>query len=126
MNTQERVSNYVRLREHKKHADAEFKKSMERVNAAMAKLEGELMKDIKASGGDSLSGPSGTVYTSIKSNASIKDRNAFLTFVFQTKNLEVLDVRANKTIVRELNQAGTVVPGVNYTETKVIGVRKGK
>lgn len=126
MNAQERVANYVRLRNHKKAADAEFKKSMERVNAAMKKLEGLLMKDLKESGGSSISGPSGTVYTTTKSNASIKDRDAFLRFVFSTKNLEVLDVRANKTVVRELNQAGTVVPGVNYTETKVIGVRKGK
>lgn len=126
MNTQERISNYVRLREFKKGADAEFKKSMERVNDAMKKLEGELMKDIEASGGTALSGERGTVYTTIKSTASIKDRDAFLRFVFQTKNLEVLDVRANKTIVRELGAAGTVVPGVNYTEVKVIGVRKGK
>ena len=126
MNTQERISNYVRLREHKKKADAEFKRSMERVNAAMQKLEGELMKDIDASGGDSLSGPEGTVYTTTKSTASVKDRDAFLAFVFSTKNLEVLDVRANKAIVRELGTAGTVVPGVKYTECKVIGVRKGK
>lgn len=126
MNTQERISNYVRLREFKKKADAEFKKSMERVNDAMHKLEGLLMKDIEASGGNSLSGKEGTVYTTIKSTASIKDRDAFLRFVFQTKNLEVLDVRANKTIVRELGAKGTVVPGVNYTEVKVIGVRKGK
>lgn len=126
MNTQERISNYIRLREHKKKADAEYKKSMERVNTAMVKLEGELMKDIDASGGDSLSGPEGTVYTTTKSTASIKDRDAFLRFVFTTKNLEVLDVRANKAIVRELSQQGTVVPGVNYTEVKVVGVRKGK
>ncbi len=126
MNAQERVANYVRLRDHKKAADAEFKKSMERVNAAMKKLEGLLMKDIKDSGGNSLSGAAGTVYTTTKSTASVKDRDAFLRFVFTTKNLEVLDVRANKAIVRELNQAGTVVPGVNYTEQKVIGVRKGK
>ncbi len=126
MNTQERINNYIRLREHKKKADAEYKQSMERVNTAMVKLEGELMKDINASGGDSLSGPAGTVYTTTKSTASIKDRDAFLRFVFQSKNLEVLDVRANKAIVRALGKQGTVVPGVNYTEVKVIGVRKGK
>lgn len=126
MNTQERIAAYVQLRDHKKAADSEFKKSMERVNAAMKKLEGELMKDIAASGGNSLSGPSGVVYTTVKSTASIKDRDAFLRFVFQTKNLEVLDVRANKTVVRELEAAGTVVPGIKYTEAKVIGVRKGK
>lgn len=125
MNAQERISNYIRLRAHKKAADGEFKKSMERVNAAMTKLEALLMKDINATGGNSLSGPAGTVYLTTKSTASVKDRDKFLRFVFSTKNLEVLDVRANKAVVRELNVAGTVVPGVNYTESKVIGVRKG-
>lgn len=126
MNTQEKIEGYVRLRDHKKAADAYYKKSMERVNAAMTKLEADLMKDLAASGGNSLSGPSGTVYIKTVANASITDRDEFLKFVFTTKNLEVLDVRANKKIVRELGEKGTVVPGVKYTELKQVGVRRGK
>jgi len=126
MNAQEKIANYIRLRDHKKAADSTFKQSMERVNAAMKKLEAELMKDIQASGGDSLSGEAGTVYIKTVSNASVKDRDEFLKFVFTTRNLEVLDVRANKAVVRELGDKGTVVPGVNYTEMKSVGVRRGK
>lgn len=126
MNTQEKVTNYLRLRDHKKRADAEFKVSMERVNAAMAKLEAGLMADIQASGANSIAGDGGTVYIKTQSSASVKDRDAFFQFVFATKNLELLDARANKAIVRELQAKGTVVPGVNYTEIQQIGVRKGK
>lgn len=126
MNTQEKITNYLRLRAHKKAADAEYKMSMERVTAAMGRLETDLMVDIEASGGNSLSGDGGTVYIRVQSSASVKDRDAFFKYVFQTKNLELLDARANKAVVRELQAAGTVVPGVNYTEIKQIGVRKGK
>lgn len=126
MNTQDKIANYCRLRDHKKAADAEFKKGMERVNAAMKKLEAELMKDIQDSGGNSLSGDDGVVYIKTQSSASVKDRDAFFKFVFATKNLELLDARANKAVVRELLAGGTSVPGVNYTEIQQIGVRKGK
>lgn len=126
MNTQEKIANYLRLRDHKKQADTEFKASMERVNAAMKKLEASLMTDIHASGGKSLSSDDGTVYIKTQSSASVKDRDAFFKFVFETKNLELLDARANKAVVRELQAEGTVVPGVNYTEMQHVGVRKGK
>lgn len=126
MNTQEKIANYIRLRAHKKLADAEYKKGMERVNDAMTKLEAELMKDIQASGGNSISADDGTVYIKTQSSASVKDRDAFFKFVFQTKNLELLDARANKAVVRELLAGGTTVPGVNYTEMQQVGIRKGK
>ncbi len=126
MNTQEKVANYIRLRDHKKRADTEFKASMERVNAAMKKLEADLMADIQASGSTSIASKGGTVYIKTQSSASVKDRDEFFKFVFTTKNLELLDARANKAVVRELLLAGTVVPGVNYTEMQQIGVRKGK
>jgi hypothetical protein len=123
---QDRIDKYVKLRDYKKEADGEFKKSMERVNQALTKLEGELAKDLEASGGTSLTGANGTVYFTTRSTASVKDRDEFLRFVFETRNLELLDVRANKKIVRELGAEGTVVPGVTYTEIKQVGVRRGK
>lgn len=121
-----KVEQYVQLRDYKKKADDEFKEQMTRVNEAMKKLEGELMAGLDASGGESISGKTGTAYLKTQSSASVKDREEFLKFVFTTKNLELLDVRANKKIVRELGEQGTAVPGVNYTEIKQIGVRRGK
>jgi hypothetical protein len=126
LNTQEKITMYVKLRDYKKRADDEYKGSMTRVNEAMNKLEGELMEDIIASGGNSLSGKAGTVYIKMQNSASVKDRDEFLRFVFATKNLALLDVRANKQIVRELGAEGTSVPGVTYTEIQQVGVRKGK
>lgn len=124
--TQDKIKQYVTLRDYKKNADAEFKKAMERVNAAIKKLDAELLKDIQASGGNSLSGDEGTVYLKTQSSATVKERDQFLKFVFETENLELMDVRANKAIVRELGKKGITVPGVTYTEMKQVGVRRGK
>lgn len=121
-----KVEQYVQLRDYKKQADTEFKESMTRVNEAMKKLEGELMKGLDAEGVESIRADTGTAYIKTQTSASVKDREEFLKFVFTTKNLELLDVRANKKIVRELGEQGTVVPGVNYTEIKQVGVRRGK
>ena len=121
-----KVEQYVQLRDYKKKADDEFKQSMTRVNEAMKKLEGELMKGLDEQGVESIRGTTGTAYIKTQTSASVKDREEFLKFVFTTKNLELLDVRANKKIVRELGEQGTAVPGVNYTEIKQIGVRRGK
>lgn len=126
MNAQERIDQYVKLRDYKKAADAEYKKSMERVNQAMTKLEGQLSEDLEASGGNSLSGNNGVAYFKSQSSATVKDRDAFLKFVFESRNLELLDARANKKIVRELGAEGTAVPGVTYTEIRQVGVRRGK
>ena len=124
--TQQKIDQYIQLRDYKTAADKEFKESMTRVNEAMKKLEGELMLALDSKGATSQQGASGTVYIRTQTSASVKDRNEFLKFVFASKNLELLDVRANKKIVRELGEQGTAVPGVNYTEMKQIGVRRGK
>ena len=121
-----KVEQYVQLRDYKKQAESEFKESMTRVNEAMAKLEGELMAGLNAEGVESIRADTGTAYIKTQTSATVKDREEFLKFVFTTKNLELMDVRANKKIVRELGEQGTVVPGVNYTEVKQVGVRRGK
>lgn len=125
-NMKVKVEQYVKLRDYKKKADDEFKESMTRVNEAMKKLEAELMKGLDEQGVESIRGETGTAYIKTQTSASVKDREEFLKFVFTTKNLELLDVRANKKIVRELGEQGTAVPGVNYTELKQVGVRRGK
>ncbi len=126
MNAQERIDQFVKLRDYKKKADTEYKKSMERVNQALTKLEGELTKDLDDAGVTSLSGSTGVAYFRSHASATVKDRDAFLKFVFETRDLELLDVRANKKIVRELGAKGTSVPGVTYTEVRQVGVRRGK
>lgn len=125
MNMQERVASYIRLRDHKKLADEEFKKSMERVNAAMKKLEAEMLDELNQSGGKSFRSDAGTVYINVKTTATVEDRDVFLQEVIDKEIWDALDVRANKTVVREFADKGVALPGVKITQVATVGVRRG-
>lgn len=126
MNSEERIAMYVKLRDHKQAAKKEFDRGMERVNQAMEKLEADMMADMHQLGLKSLPTEAGTAYLKTTATASVKDRDAFLDWVLSNENYELLDVKANKTVVRELFNNGTDVPGVNYAEVETVGVRRGK
>lgn len=126
MNTADRIRMYIALREHKKAADTEYKKSMERVNQAMEKLEAELLADMEASGETSKKVKGvGTAYIYVSTSMTTESREALLRGALAKKNLDMLDIRPNKTIVNEMISKGEVVPGVKITQTRLIGVRKG-
>jgi hypothetical protein len=124
--TAERISAYVKLREHKELCAKNFKESMSRVNEAMERLEAELLNDLNNAGTDSVAVKDiGTAYRVLRTNASVHDRDSFLDFI-KTSNLwDLLDPRANKEAVKDFMQsAGEPVPGVNFTTDATIGIRK--
>jgi hypothetical protein len=122
MNTQEKIEAYIRLRNHKKQAKEEFEKSLEKVNAAMEVLENQLLADLNELGSESVRSKSGTVYKRVETSVSVEDKEAFRAFA-EEYGPEIMDVRANKTVVRELTESGVTVPGVKITSTTLIGVR---
>lgn len=121
----ERVAAYIRLRDYKKAAEEEFKRSLKRVNDAMEKLEGELLNDLNASGANSLSCDAGTVYKNTQLSATVENREAFREYVVKNDLWEAMDIRANKTFVKEfMEREGTPLPGVKVTQIATVGVRR--
>jgi len=124
LTAKEMVRNYVRLRDHKKAADTEFKKSMERVNEGMRKLEGMMLAHLNDTGAKNIATDEGTVYKNTKYSATVRDRDTFLTHCRETEEWDALDVRANKTYVREQADDGNVIPGVELSSIVTVGVRR--
>ena len=121
----ERVAAYIRLRDYKKAAEEEFKKSLKRVIDAMEKLEVELLNDLNASGANSLSCDAGTVYKNTQFSATVENREAFREYVVKNDLWEAMDIRANKTFVKEfMEREGTPLPGVKVTQIATVGVRR--
>jgi len=121
----ERVAAYIRLRDYKKAAEEEFKKSLKRVIDAMEKLEAELLNDLNASGANSLSCDAGTVYKNTQFSATVENREAFREYVVKNDLWEAMDIRANKTFVKEfMEREGTPLPGVKVTQIATVGVRR--
>jgi hypothetical protein len=118
------VAAYVKLRDKKKAANEEFKKSMETTNKIMEQLEGILLEKLDELGADSLSSPEGTVYKNSENSATVQDAPTFREWIQRTDNWGAADLRANKKAVRELLEAGEEVPGVKFTTVFTVGVRR--
>lgn len=120
----ELIEVYIRLRDAKEAATNEFKKSMERTNAGMAKLEGILLKRLQDSRLTSANSKSGTAYINEKNNCTVQDKEAFRNWLLETEQWEAADIKANKVAVRELLNDGADVPGVKYTTHLTVGIRR--
>lgn len=118
------VDNYVKIRDAKDNAKKAFTLETGRMTAALVKLDGLILAALE--GAESIKTQYGTAYTKSRTSCSVKDREAFYKFALDTENLGAIDMKANAKAVRELMQDGVVVPGVNYSETLVVGVRRPK
>lgn len=121
----DKVDAYIKIRDFKKSAEDEFKKSMTRVLQAMDKLEAELLDELNKAGVNSMSGASGVAYVNTVMSATVENRENFLDHVRKTKMWEALDVKANKTFVKEyIEEHGESLPGLKVTQVKTVGVRR--
>lgn len=121
----EKVAQFIRLRDYKKAADDEFKKSMERVNKAMEVLSNELHQYLLDSGAEHVGCDTGTVYLRTEVSCTVENREAFLDYCVENNEWDALDVKANKTYARELmNRGETLPPGVKVSTYQTVGVRR--
>lgn len=120
----ELVSAFIKLRDKKRQAEAEYKKSMEVVNKLLEQLEGILLTKLEEIGADSIACEAGTVYRNTQYSATVQDRDTFRHWVEATNNWEAVDMRANKTVVRSLLDSGEEVPGVKFSSVLTVGVRR--
>jgi hypothetical protein len=126
MNTSQLIETYLKLRDHKEKANTEFKKDMERVNQAMEKIENSLLKTLLDTGQTSTTSKGiGTAYIRRATNIKTEDRNALLKYALGERNLDLLDVRPNRTAVKEKIEKGESVPGVKITQTNLVSIKRG-
>jgi hypothetical protein len=115
------VSNYLRLRDHKKKAQEEFKKGMARVTDGMNKLEAQMLDHLNNTDTKSIPTDGGTAYIIRRFNATVKDREDFLQWCKVHDEWDAIDLKANKKWVEEF---GDEIPGVKVTTLNQIGVRR--
>lgn len=125
MTPAQKVAAYIKLRDFKKAADDEYKQSMQRTVDAMEKLEADLLDHLNQTGANSLACDDGTVYRNTQMSATVENREVFKDYCIQHDLWEAMDIRANKTFVREfMEKNGTPLPGVKVTTIATVGVRR--
>lgn len=122
MELPELIKKYVLIRDAKDAAKKLFAGETKRMTDALVKLDGMILEALGDA--ESVKTEFGTAYTKARSSATVKDRDEFFTWAVSTGNLEAIDMKANAKIVRELLDEGVVVPGVKYSASIQVGVRR--
>lgn len=116
---------YIKLRDKKKEKDDAHKESLKPLVSMMDQIEAGLLEFINASGANSIASDAGTAYKSVQVSASVEDKAAFIAFVKETDQFEALDIKANKTFVKEyMDENQEVPPGVKVSQMQTIGVQR--
>lgn len=124
---EQRIDQYVKLRDMIKAKDDAHKKAMEPYRETLEKLNGVMLNHLNTIGADSVKASSGTVYRTTKRSASLEDGDAFMRHVITKEAWELLDRKANVAAVEAyFGENGVLPPGVKISSQQVVGVRRGK
>lgn len=126
MKLSEAVSLYIRLRDQKAQMKADFDAQVAPLTEKMDKLEAKLLEVFNQTGMDSVKTEFGTAYATVRTSASIADRDAFMDFVKANEEWALLEVRVSKTAVEQFRSANDdeLPPGVNVREERVVNIRR--
>ena len=122
---EKRVSQYIMIRDKLKELNAEHEEKLKPLVDLQNSLTGWLQSFMEQAGADSIKTPNGTCYSTTRHSASLADSEAFMKFVKDTDNYDLLDRKANVTAVRAyVEEHSALPPGVNLSSIKTIGVRR--
>ena len=120
------VEHYVKLRDHKTLLDAEHKARVAEIDAQMKNAEAFLLGHLNETGLDRMGTSAGTVYVTVKTMPSVKDRSALTDYIKATGQIELLQMRVSSTAVKEFleHNNNQLPPGVDITTTREVSVRR--
>jgi len=122
---EKRIEQYVKLRDLKEEIVDRQKAELAPINETLDLLQQELARGLDTLNVDSAKTACGTASFTTKSSASIKDMDAFWTYVTLQGLFDLIDKRANVKGVQDfIQQNGAPPPGVNYTEMRAVNVRR--
>lgn len=118
------VAAYVKLRDMKAQLDAEAKAKVKPVADKMEKIEGILLAGLQESGQNSANTPSGTAYMTTENKVSVADWPAFLEFVQEKGEWDLIKRAASKEAVMLFKEANDEIPpGINWSSEMKVGVQ---
>lgn len=120
-----RVEQYIKLRDKIKEIETKHKEELKPYKDTLEKLNAVILAHLNLVGGESIRTSAGTAYITAKKSASLADPQAFMEYVISNEAWDLLDRKANSTAVADyIEQHDAPPPGVNFTTTNVVGVRR--
>lgn len=126
MKLSDAVKLYIQMRDKKAQMKADFEASLAPLNEKMEKLESKLLQVFSETGMDSVRTEFGTAYASTRTSVSIADRDAFVNYIKESGDFNMLELRPSRSAVPEFAAAndGDLPPGVNMRVERVVNIRR--
>jgi len=122
---EKRVGQYVAIRDTIRDMETRHEQELEKPKALLQKLGGIIHKFMDDNNLKNLRTETGTCYVSTRWTAPVQDADAFMKFVIDSKNFDLLERRASPTAVKayveEHNHLPTVV---SLNALASVGVRR--
>ena len=126
LNNEQLVKVYIQLRDRRSARKRSYEMEDEDDKSKQEKIEGILLHRFQEDGIESCKTSSGTAYKSVRTSASVADPDLFFSYVVKNDMWDLLEKRCNKTLVDQYkDEHGEVPPGINYSQTTVVNVRRG-
>ena len=126
LNNEELVKLYIALRDRRSTRKRAYEMEDESDKGKQEKIEGILLHRFQEGGMESVRTAHGTAYKGTKTSCSCADRQMFFEFVKDNELFDLLEARPAKTVVDQYVEAhGELPPGINYSQTVVVKVRRG-
>jgi hypothetical protein len=124
--TEKVVAKYIELRDRKGELKKEYDTKVSKIDAAMDTIETYLMTLMDTLGVDSMKiDDVGTAFKTTRVKASFADRDLARKFVLDTQNLDLLELRASSTGVKQyLEEHKELPPGFNAITEQSVTIRR--
>ena len=119
------IDRYVKLRDRKAELKKEYDASVANIDLALERIENALLKEFKRQQANSISTPHGTAYTQKRTAARVADWDEALAWIKRHDAWDMLKRDVAKSSVEQYrNEHNDVPPGINWSETLVVNVRR--
>lgn len=126
LNDKQLVKLYIQLRDRRAERKRGYEMEDEGDKGKQEKIEGILLKRFQDNGLESIKTEFGTAYKSTRTSVSVADGEMFFDFVKANDLWDLLEKRASKTTIEQYKEEHQELPpGINYSESITLNVRRG-
>lgn len=119
------IAKHLELRNAKAMLEKETKEKVSKLEEGMSLIETALKAEANRLGVTSFKTTSGTAFLTTVDRASVADWDTVLEYITTNNKYDLLNRAVNKTAVKEFVEANKIAPpGVNYTSSVGINIRK--
>lgn len=120
-----RIADFIRIRDRIQEIEDRHKAELAPLLELKDQVAGWLQDFMDNAGAASIKTEAGTCHFNNRASATVADPSAFMNYVIENHQFDLLDRRANAPAVRDfVKQNGTLPPGVNLSNVRTVGVRR--